>query len=159
MDPPVTKKQTCPRRMTEFGTWPREENQDRWSKGHGLIGVQNDNLSCSFCGSLHPDTFMEWVEAGAEVTPTDKNYKIYVKCPIDNPRYGETKVGKTKSGGSITTVYGREAKFYFQHLSREQMERFVELYNENRLTFGYPGGFYRFPYFMAPVEASGAGEA
>lgn len=46
------------------------------------------------------------------------------------------------------------AKFYFQHLSREQMIEFVDLYNRrdeegNRfMLVGYPGHFYRLPFFM-----------
>jgi hypothetical protein len=41
----------------------------------------------------------------------------------------------------------RHSKFYFEHLSREQMTRFIELYNQRKLKFD-GGGFYRLPYFM-----------
>lgn len=140
---------TCPRRMTELGPWERAEDLDSYERGRGLSGVQGDSNSCSFCGSLHPDTFMEWLEAGAEITPTDKSYKAYLKCPYPNERYGETKVEQTDSGGSITSVYGQEAKFYYQHLSAEQRQRFIELYNEKKLTIGYPGDFYRLPFFCS----------
>jgi hypothetical protein len=39
-------------------------------------------------------------------------------------------------------------KFYFQHLSAEQMKRFVELLNEKKLKIGLPGHFYSRPFFI-----------
>lgn len=92
-----------------------------------------DNDTCSYCGSLNPDEFMRMVEAGECVLgTTDKNYKVYVE---GTPR------GFTK--------------FYFYHLSPEQQERFVQLYNEKKLRFhpvqDQPGkfwDFYRLPFFM-----------
>jgi hypothetical protein len=145
-------KQTCSRRMSDWGTWERKEGLDTWEKGHGLVGVQGDNLSCSFCGSLHPDTFMAWMEAGGEVTPTDKSYKAYIKCPLPNPRYGEVTEGETEGGSKFTQVYGSEAKFYFQHLSDDQKRRFVGLYNDRTMKVGYPGHFYQSPFFMVPAD-------
>lgn len=139
--------QTCPRRMNEMGPWEREENLDDWTTGRGLAGVQGDNLSCSFCGSLHPDTFMEWVEAGGQIDPTDKSYKAYIHCPLPNPRYGETTHSVLPSGTKLTTVYGAEAKFYFQHLSTEQKRRFVDLYNDRTMKIA-GGNFYQMPFFM-----------
>lgn len=120
----ASQKQTCPRRMAEWGSWKREEGLDSWGP-HG----------CSFCGSLHPDRFMELVEAGAEVGPTDKSYKAYL-------RHSEIK------GGSGIIPNG-EAKFYYQHLSSEQRVRFVELINEHRMVIGYPGHFYQLPFFVS----------
>lgn len=67
---------------------------------------------------------MELVEADGEVGPTDKNYKAYLRWD------------------------GGEAKFYYQHLSPEQMIRFVELLNQKKLKIGYPGRFYVIPYFI-----------
>lgn len=84
--------------------------------------------TCSYCGSLNPDDFMKMAIDGVELGPTDKNYKVYV-------------------GGS-----GR-GKFYFQHLSIEQMQQFVNLYNAKVLKIGYPGHFYRSPFFMRPAPA------
>lgn len=137
--------------MNDIGPWERGEGLDDWTTGRGLAGVQGDNLSCNFCGSLHPDTFMEWIEAGGEVTPTDKSYKAYIKCPLPNERYGEVTEDVTEGGGHITTVYGREAKFYYQHLSDEQKKRFVDLYNSRTMKVGYPGRFYVSPFFMVPA--------
>lgn len=43
-------------------------------------------------------------------------------------------------------------KFYFQHLSREGMMKFIDLYNANKLNIGYPGHFYTMPFFMRPIK-------
>lgn len=48
-------------------------------------------------------------------------------------------------------------KFYWQHLSQAQMERFVVLYNEKKLHIGYPHHFYTRPYFCVPVQQAAAG--
>jgi hypothetical protein len=164
-------KQTCPRRLGEVGPWSREEDQDAW----------RPDGSCSFCGSISPDTFMEAARRGDLITPTDKNYKAYVDLP--NPREGEVRiVGTTNSrehpggnwvpvgekeradldragsGGLQTTyvLYGTEGpkdhrKFYFQHLSPEQRREFVDLLNAGTLNLAYPGHFYRLPFFVAPA--------
>jgi hypothetical protein len=57
--------------MGELGPWERGEGLDEWREERGY-------RSCSFCGSLHPDEFMQALEAGAEVGPTDKPYKAYI---------------------------------------------------------------------------------
>jgi len=41
-----------------------------------------------------------------------------------------------------------EGKFYFQHLSEEQQHEFIDLLNAKALTIGYPGRFYRLPFFI-----------
>lgn len=95
---------------------------------------------CTYCGSLHPDEFMQMLEDGkCTVEATDKNYKIYVK----------------------TKEY--ETKFYFYHFTNSQKQRFIELYNDNKLVFArynrdirkveYVGGkfFYVLPFFMHVV--------
>lgn len=68
---------------------------------------------------------MAHVEAGTIVlTPTDKNYKVYVE------------------GAGINT------KFYFQHLSTDQKKRFVDCMNETgKLKLDLPGYFYVLPFF------------
>ena len=75
------RKQTCPRRMTDFGPWERAEGLDEWRDDRGLVGQNQVGLSCSFCGSLHPDRFMELAREGWTVVPTDKNYKAYLGRP------------------------------------------------------------------------------
>lgn len=152
----MSNAQTCPRRMLDWGAWERKENLDAWRTGGGLVGRQEHELSCSFCGSLHPDVFMDWVRQGGQISPTDKNYKAYIKYPGKDPREGETSEyelnmpsGRTVQG---TSVYGIEAKFYYQHLSPEQRQEFVELYNNHTMQIGYPGNFYVLPFFMKKID-------
>lgn len=99
----------CPRRF-EIGQ--SGDGEDTW---------RADN-TCSYCGSMNPDVFMQKAEAGVELGPTDKDYKVYVD--------------------------GMNGKFYFQHLSEEQMKKFVELLNAKTLKIGYPGHFYTTPFFI-----------
>lgn len=94
--------------------------------------------ACSYCGSMNPDTFMQHLEdEDIELGPTDKSYKVYVEGA------------------------GKNSKFYFQHLSKPQKLRFVELLNEKKLKIGYPGHFYVNPFFMTtvPVGQKKKGEA
>lgn len=81
--------------------------------------------TCSFCGSMNPEEFLTVCDAGGEIIPTDKNYKAYARRP-------------DKLDGT----------FYYQHLSRSQMNRFIELYNSGKMKVGFPGHFYRMPFFM-----------
>lgn len=43
----------------------------------------------------------------------------------------------------------RSSKFYFEHLSDEQKEEFVELINKKKVKIGYPGHFYNLPFFVS----------
>lgn len=85
---------------------------------------------CSYCGSIHPETFLTLLMDGFELVPTDKNYKAYLHDR------------KSRHVG----------KFYFQHFSEEQARRLVDMVNMNQIRFGAPGYFYRLPYFMTLLE-------
>lgn len=143
---------TCPHRMADIGPWEREPNLDTWATGHGLVGIQREQLSCGFCGSLSPDLFMQWLRDGGQLGSTSKNYKAYIDCPYPSERYGETteKQVAIDGGGSYKSisVYGRTAKFYFQHLDEAQRREFVELYNSGHVTFAGGFGFETLPFFM-----------
>lgn len=104
----------CKRRMHEAGPWASEAGLDYWTERN----------TCSFCGSMHPDDFMEQVRAGAPITPTDKPYKAYAPA----------------------------GKFYYQHLSGEQMAEFVDLYNAKKIAWEAPGYAYVLPFFMVALE-------
>jgi hypothetical protein len=80
------EKQTCGRRMNDFGPWERKENLDEWE----IIG--KDKI-CSFCGSLHPESVLEIVkEFGKETIEIAKSYKWYVKRPdVPNASFGGIK--------------------------------------------------------------------
>jgi hypothetical protein len=87
---------------------------------------RNDG-TCSYCGSLNPDRAMQLIEAGSQVCPTDKNYKIYL---------------------------GDHAKVYFQHFSQSHVDRFITLYNAKQMRIAEPGFFYVRPFFAVAVQAS-----
>jgi hypothetical protein len=134
---------TCPRRVGEFGPWSRESGQD---------GLRDDGC-CDFCGSLDPDIFMSRLESGdVELTPTDKNYKTYIRN-VGGKSFKQTYRTDDDSTGDTskhvwTTRDVDESKFYFQHLSEKQMSRFIELYNEKNIRLSVPGHFYTMPFFM-----------
>lgn len=113
---------TCPRRVLSISA----EKPDTW----------REDGTCSYCGSMHPGEFIRRLGVGdIELGPTDKNYKVYVK----------------NVGGEPAPM-----KFYFQHLSREQRQEFVDLFNLRSgsagVKLGYPGYFYRLPFFMTLAE-------
>ena len=116
----------CPRRVQEFGNTSRFKvpKQDKWRK----------DRTCSWCGSMSPELLFEAIEAGCKLTPTDKNYKLYIDG-IANIFY-------------VPNNYG---KFYFQHFTKEQCIKFIELSNESKLNIGYPGYLYVLPFFMQEV--------
>lgn len=117
---------TCPRRIEAFGVWEFKEGMDSYESG-----------SCSYCGSMEPNDFMQAVRDGCLLEPTDKNYKVYVEVPDR-----------------------KFTKFYFQHLSEDQKREFVDLYNRGHVRmWGMDhdgnthdrGRFYVFPFFMRRV--------
>jgi hypothetical protein len=113
----------CPRRHEVHSSfWTNDE--DKFVPGHGLVGQPT---GCDFCGSMNPQMVLFWMASGCEITPTDKSYKLYLR------------------------LYDLDGKFYFQHFSTQQVDRFIELYNEKprKFTIAYPGYFYVLPYFCA----------
>lgn len=114
---------TCPRRMNELGSWQRHTGLDRFDSAHGT-GTRP--LNCSFCGSLDPETLLDWMANGALITPTDKPYKLY-----------------------INQKGHRDQKFYFQHFDQPQRTQFIAMYNlrDRPFKMAHPGYFYVLPYF------------
>ena len=68
---------------------------ERIGMSNGIPGLHSD-----YDGSLHPDLFMELVKAGAALTPTDKNYKVYVEAEV------EEGAGQMIIAGSSGSPYG-----------------------------------------------------
>ena len=98
------ERQTCGRRMMDFGPQQRTENIDHW---HKLV---NGDRTCSYCGSLHPMDVIDIVKKhgfGA-IEGTDKGYKWYVRRP---------EVKNAMDGG---------IKYYRQH----DTDEFINAYNE-----------------------------
>lgn len=150
---------TCPRRMEAFSLARSVTGED----------TPRPDGTCPYCGSRSADTLMQLLEEGnVVIVPTDKNYKIYVQEKATEDQRVAAKeslrnspMGKAllaQSEGALEAyweenerehVRGRGiGKFYFQHLSHAQMTRFIEIYNERRISFGLPGYFYVLPFFM-----------
>lgn len=107
----------CPRRVEVSPVFILPEH-DTWVDGR-----------CSYCGSMNPDAFMSGIADGTiELSPTTKNYKVYVKGP----------------------GCGSAIKFYFQHLSEEQKIEFIRLYNANEIRMS--SRFLVPPFFCAVAE-------
>lgn len=135
----MTEKHLCPRR-SEIGQRGNRDGAapDTWTRSRGAA-------RCSYCGSLHPDTFMEWAATGGRLDPSTKNYKVYIASPDGQD----------------------SAKFYWPHLSDEQKGAFIALFNERRLTMATmvaDGEILTFPldplpYFMRYADAAPSREA
>lgn len=125
----------CPRRLYAG------QSDDFW---------REDN-TCSYCGSLNPETFMSRLEAGdVQLSPTDKTYKVYLRNREGGRPFMQTyRTDSDRTGdASKHTWETRETsqmKFYFDHLGESQMQRFVELYNDKKLNVF----FTRLPSFMS----------
>lgn len=170
----------CPRRAE---TGNQHSGPDDWGTRASLGG--GIGPSCSYCGSLDPETFMRHVRDGWIVEPTDKTYKVYLARPF-TPEQVEAAEKQAMSGRVWRAVYetsvaagktpdeatnaadgrwaalvggarrGRTvAKFYSQHLGVVQRGEFIALYDARRVAMGYPGRFYTRPYFCQPRQADG----
>lgn len=165
---------TCPRRA-EGGPWAQRptaeaaDGPDDYQPGGGLVGQPR---ACTYCGSMSPEDFLDAVKAGAEVGPTDKSYKVYVRgmpnpdpdrlhvlTSSSQPREGLKSWGElskaerkaVKAGGgrdrknwfySFRTMATVDGKFYFGHMSEAQGSEFKRLYLDGKVNMGYPGHFY-----------------
>lgn len=147
---------TCPRR----GDFAPVQEQD-----FGKDTPREDG-TCSYCGSYPADKLLELLEKGElQIVPTDKNYKVYLNRSVPAEQEAALKeearlaASKDEDGehrfeewwelARHDIIRGeRVGKFYFQHFDEVQMQKFVDLYNENKLRFGYPGYFYVLPFFM-----------
>ncbi len=161
---------TCPRRSEDWRPLP-DGQADTWRRR----GRADQPRTCSYCGSLHPGDFLDLALAGAQLGPTDKDYKVYVDWPDPDAGvpwiYASANFEKTDpdwlkvTDENVATLPGdghpivghyvciepksatQHGKFYFPHLDEAQKRQFVELLNAKRLTIGSPGHFYRLPFF------------
>jgi len=61
---------------------------------------------CSWDGSLHPDLFMSLVREGATLTPTDKNYKVYVETEVQEGAEKLRIMSRASHNPGTSPVYG-----------------------------------------------------
>lgn len=138
----------CPRRDEMPGSDERYPGPDEF--GPRMSMTNGWSPGCTYCGSISGDAFMEFVRAGGTVVGTDKNYKAYVEKDTGVPaeRYHETvtaphggtyEVSGVKDGTGI-----QNGKFYYQHLSQEQRQEFIDLYNAGKVNHS----LYVWPFFM-----------
>lgn len=69
--------------------------------GEGPQAFWEADGTCSYCGSMSPDQFFAAVDAGAQITPTDKSYKAYVTVPTENPGEMEITTSANGKGGGL----------------------------------------------------------
>lgn len=147
---PIIAKATCPRRILEAPLDKKGELLDGWD----LAG------ECSYCGSVSPGVLFARLNAGnVIVTPTDKNYKIYLDATPGSPLFRrQFRTDNDSSGDPTKWVWGSAevptVKFYFQHLTLEQREQFIALYNDKKMQMAYPHQFYVTPYFADELPES-----
>lgn len=153
----MTEKQRCPRRYDDAAV------KDTWRDHVGLAGQKR---GCSYCGSMHPDDFMQAIRDGHQVGPTDKSYKAYLSkalTPDELAAHRDNEIARWALDVDLikateivdkhlaeTPAHGQSlGKFYFQHLSEDQMREFIDILNAGRMNIGYPGHFYSPPFFFA----------
>lgn len=109
--------------------------------------------TCSYCGSLHPEIFMERLDAGTvRLLPTDKDYKVYVQPEFGSDEFLQMYRTGDQGGDPAKWVWkiGRSsmAKFYFPHFDDEQRVRFTQMLADGKLKFMGAGTFPVLPYFI-----------
>lgn len=108
------EKQTCLRRMQEYGPWERKAFLDTWENNRWN---SNDHIkwptvykkphTCSFCGSIHPEDLLNLLKENWRIEQTDKFFKFYLYPP---------------KGLILPIPY---AKFYTQHLTTDIIKRSI----------------------------------
>jgi hypothetical protein len=105
----------CGRRSDPFA--PDFPGEDTWREGGNPYHM---SPTCSYCGSITPEALFAAIEAGHEIGPTDKNYKLYVEVPTADPT--ALRVTGGSSGGDEPPSWGE----------RSQWHRYADLTDEQR---------------------------
>ncbi len=71
----MTASLQCPRQIQEATMEVQRQHQTHW----------REDGTCSYCGSISPDRFLDAAAAGAKLVPTDKNYKVYIDLLEEHP--------------------------------------------------------------------------
>ena len=133
----VEEKQTCPRRMNEFGSWKHEEGLDQWNAGRwafpGRVWAWPwQPRACSFCGGVHPDDAIRLLSEGWRVVSTDKAYKRYLEPP--GGKLGMEYEGRVFGAGVYVSPWGPvpPVKVYTMHFDGEQITLFNATISEQK---------------------------
>jgi len=81
-----------------------------WRPGRNMANAP-EGLHCPWDGSMHPDEFMAYLEKpGTWLTPTDKNYKVYISVVSDEPETMRhiTSMTRRPDEGRPDSQYNRE---------------------------------------------------
>ena len=122
--------QPCPRFASSASIFP------------GLVPGWLEVGSCSYCGSMEPAALFEAITGGAEIYATSRNNQLFVRYIEIDPETG--RVGETPTQA--------EGMFQFEHFSESERTKFVQLLNDEEITFGYPGHFTILPFFVQQAE-------
>lgn len=134
----------CPQRLL---------NEGAHVKAHTPSDQFGSDDTCSYCGSLNPETFIARIKAGdVEAVPTDKDYKAYLTNKGGAPFSLRHRTCSPRECNEAPcthwTVSSREeTKFYFVHLSIPQQEEFIALHNDSKINYAFPGHLYTTPFF------------
>lgn len=133
-------------------------------EGTALLGATDKNYKLYVGGLPDPDAGKPTIYSSANHDPKRDDWVLLTEEIADEHQlnsYDRTKIGSwVKIEPRRATVHH---KFYFQHFDQAQRERFVELYNANRMSFEQGGslpnvarGFPRLPFFMVPASKDAA---
>lgn len=78
--------QPCPRQAESAVMQVQLQHQSHW----------REDGTCSYCGSISPEQVFASIEEGFHLTPTDKNYKVYVERR--NPHAGKPSIRSSSNG-------------------------------------------------------------
>jgi hypothetical protein len=178
MHQPITAaaEMRCPRRDELAGlAIGHAPGPDTWQDLAAALGADNIiGPTCSYCGSISPDTLLDKIRDGWIIEPTDKPTKAYLAKPYNAEELAHAKFHSTGWQKAYQAVRGEGAteneaafaadawwdenesqehrgravgKFYYGHLSGQQREEFVEQHNSQAMRLAYPGYFYVRPGF------------
>ena len=130
----MTDKQSCGRRMLDFGPQLKFRNQDEWrDAGRWKIDFkwpEDKPRWCSFCGSIHPDDAIALLKHGWEIDRA-KSYKFYINPPGTRDRTNrileKRRAGDRDGEGLRIPNTGPPVKLYVQHMGPGHVEEWNDL--------------------------------
>ena len=168
----------CPRRGEAPFKMPGDDGKDFWRGGGdgcsycGSISPEEFFAAVAAGAEIGPTdkSYKAYVDlpdpnAGKPRVVSSTNFdpgEGYVKVTAENADTLPLSWHDRKDAGErdhwvkiAPTAARMQGKFYFQHLSPEQQNKFIELYNAKKMKLGYPGHFYSRPFFCTPAQKAG----